>query len=248
MSNHLSLTWEENGVGYENGIVVLTGIGRSGQTGEVVARAAAAKGARLALVSRSLEDAEARRAELREAGFEARAFACDLADEAQVASLAGSVRSAYGERVDALINIAGGFAMSGPVAESDFTAWQRQITINLTTAYLATRAFLPSLRAARGSIVYFSSAATLPGAKVARMAAYAAAKSGVIELMRAVAQEEREHGVRANAVAPTAIRTATNVASMGEKPRYVEREDVAATVLWLCSDEARAVTGEVVGM
>jgi NAD(P)-dependent dehydrogenase (short-subunit alcohol dehydrogenase family) len=233
-------------VGYENGVVVLTGIGRPGQTGEVVARAALAKGARLAVVSRSADEADEHAAELSTTGSEVRGFHCDLSDETQVAALAGAVRTAVGDRVDALINMAGGFAASGPVAESDFAAWQRQFAINLTTAYLSTRAFLPALRTARGSIVYFTSATALPGARVARLAAYAAAKSGVITLMRAVAQEEGEHGVRANAVAPTSIRTATNVESMGDNARYVERSDVAATVLWLCSDEARAVTGEVV--
>jgi NAD(P)-dependent dehydrogenase (short-subunit alcohol dehydrogenase family) len=174
------------------------------------------------------------------------AFACDLADEGQVASLATEVSGFTGGRIDALINAAGGFAMSGPVAESDPAVWQRMFAINLTTAYLSTRAFLPLLRAARGAIVYFGSVAALPGAKGAEMAAYAAAKAGVLTLMRAVAAEERAHGVRANAVAPTAIRTAANVQAMGEQARYVEREDVANAVAWLCSEEARAVTGQVV--
>ena len=233
-------------MGYENGVVVLTGIGRPGQTGEVVARAALAEGARLAVVSHSADEADARAAELSAAGSGVRGFHCDLSNEAQVAALAGAVRAAFGDRVDALINMAGGFAASGPVAESDFAAWQRQFAINLTTAYLSTRAFLPALRTARGSIVYFSSATALPGARTARLAAYAAAKSSVIALMRAVAQEEAARGVRANAVAPTSIRTAANVEAMGDNACYVERADVAATVLWLCSDEARAVTGQVV--
>jgi NAD(P)-dependent dehydrogenase (short-subunit alcohol dehydrogenase family) len=94
--------------------------------------------------------------------------------------------------------------------------------------------------------VYFSSAAALPGSRVARISAYAVAKRGVITLMRAVAQEESQHGVRANAVAPTSIRTATNLESMGADAAYVDRSDVASTVLWLCSDEASGVTGEVV--
>jgi NAD(P)-dependent dehydrogenase (short-subunit alcohol dehydrogenase family) len=233
-------------VGYENGVVVLTGIGKPGQTGEVVARGALAKGARLAVISRTAQEAEARAAAVRSAGAEVRGFACDLSSETEVAALAASVRDAFGERVDALIHMAGGFAMSGPVAESDFAVWQRQLSINLTTAYLTTRAFLPALRVARGSVVYFASAAALAGARVARVAAYAVAKTGVVTLMRAVAQEEAEHGVRANAVAPTSIRTATNVESMGDDAAYVERSDVAATVLWLCSDEASAVTGQVV--
>jgi 3-oxoacyl-[acyl-carrier protein] reductase len=78
------------------------------------------------------------------------------------------------------------------------------------------------------------------------MAAYAAAKAGVVTLMRAVAQEERDNGVRANAVAPAAIRTADNVRDMGADARYVEREDVASAVLFLCSPAARAVTGQVI--
>jgi NAD(P)-dependent dehydrogenase (short-subunit alcohol dehydrogenase family) len=240
------LIMEAPRVGYENGVVVLTGIGRPGQTGEVVARAALARGARMAVVSHSADEADARAAELSTTGSDVRGFHCDLSDEAQVAALASAVRAAFGDRVDALINMAGGFAASGPVAESDFDVWQRQFTINLTTAYLSTRAFLPALRTARGSIVYFSSATALPGARTARLAAYVAAKSGVIALMQAVAQEEDAHGIRANAVAPTSIRTATNVEAMGDNARYIERSDVAATVLWLCSDEARAVTGQVV--
>ncbi len=233
-------------MGYERGVVVLTGIGKPGQTGEVVARSLLAGGARLAVVSRSASEAEARAAAVRSAGSDVRGFPCDLSREDEVAALAHMVRDAWGERVDALINMAGGFGMSGPVAESDFGVWQHQLSINLTTAYLATRAFLPALRVARGSIVYFTSAAALPGASGARMSAYAVAKGGVISLMRAVAREESGNGVRANAVAPTAIRTAANLESMGADAAYVDRGDVASTVLWLCSDAAAAVTGQVV--
>jgi NAD(P)-dependent dehydrogenase (short-subunit alcohol dehydrogenase family) len=136
--------------------------------------------------------------------------------------------------------------MSGPVGESDVATWHRLVAINLTTAYLATRAFLPLLRPAQGSIVYFTSVAALPGGNPGKMAAYAAAKSGVLTLMRAVASEERATGVRANAIAPTAIRTAANIEAMGENAKYVEREDVAATAVWLCSTAAKAVTGQVV--
>jgi NAD(P)-dependent dehydrogenase (short-subunit alcohol dehydrogenase family) len=64
--------------------------------------------------------------------------------------------------------------------------------------------------------------------------------------MRAVAAEEAEHGVRANAVAPTAIRTADNLKAMGDTVRYVERDEIAAAVLWLCSEEAQAITSQVV--
>ena len=149
------------------------------------------------------------------------------------------------EGVHALVHLAGGFAASGPVAESDPEVWNRQIAINLTTAYLTTRAFLPLVRAARGSIVYFASAAALPGAPVAELSAYAVAKTGVLTMMRAVAAEERTTGVRANALAPTSIRTATNVASMGDEGRYVERDTVARWVLYLTDPASGPVSGQV---
>jgi 3-oxoacyl-[acyl-carrier protein] reductase len=120
------------------------------------------------------------------------------------------------------------------------------MAVNLTTAYLTTRGFLPQLRRARGTILYFSSAAALPGSSGARMSAYAAAKSGVAALMRAVAAEEASHGVRANALAPTSIRTASNEKSIGKEARYVEREQVADVALYLCSDAAHAITGQLI--
>lgn len=229
-------------------VAVVTGIGRKGQTGEVIARVLAEAGMRILAVARTADEANARVEDLRAAGHDAGPFACDLSDEMQVAALARNVSGLTGSppRLDALVNIAGGFGMSGPVAESTLDVWNTQRSINVATAYLATRAFLPLLRPARGSVVYFASAAALPGASVARMWAYAAAKSSVIALMRAVAEEERTNGVRANALAPTAIRTEANLSAMGDKTRYVEREDVAAAVSWLCSDASRAVSGQVI--
>jgi NAD(P)-dependent dehydrogenase (short-subunit alcohol dehydrogenase family) len=142
--------------------------------------------------------------------------------------------------------MAGGFAASGPVAESSLDVWHRQISINLTTAYVVARAFLPFLRAGRGSLVFFASAASLPGASGEGVSAYAVAKGGVVTLMRAIAAEERACGVRANAVAPTAIRTAANERAMGDTVHYVDREQVADVVTFLCSDQASAISGALV--
>jgi NAD(P)-dependent dehydrogenase (short-subunit alcohol dehydrogenase family) len=229
---------------FEGRTIVLTGVGRKGQVGEVVAQAFAAEGATLTLVARDPEQVTARADALRAAGHAVHPESCDLTDPDQVTALARTVGARHGGRVDALVNIAGGFAISGPVADSEFIVWQRQLAINLTTAYLATRAFLPMLRTARGAIVYFASAAALPGERIAGMSAYVAAKSGVIALTRAVAQEERDSGVRANAIAPTTVRTAANLDSMSDTTRYVEREEVARTALFLCSADASAVTGQ----
>ncbi len=227
-------------------LILITGVGRAGQVGETVARVFAQRGDRVLLVSRDPAEVAARAAALASHGFDATGYACDLADPDAVRQLADRVTAVHGNALDALVNLAGGFSRTGPVAESEPDAWQRMSGINLQTALHTTRAFLPQLRRARGAIVYFSAAAALPGGSVSGIWAYAAAKGAVLTLMRAVATEEQTTGVRANAVAPTAIRTDANLTTMGETPRYVAREDVANTVWYLCSDDARAVTGQVV--
>jgi NAD(P)-dependent dehydrogenase (short-subunit alcohol dehydrogenase family) len=227
--------------------VLVTGIGREGQVGEAVAAALADAGASIAAVDLLSDAVEARAAALRARGAHADAYACDLTNESAVQTLAETVASRHGGRLDALVHLAGGFAMSS-IADSPLAVWQKQIGLNVTTAALTTRAFLPLVRAARGTFVFFGSAAALPGASVANMAAYATAKSGVLTLMRALADEEGANGVRANALAPTSIRTAANEKSMGRDARYVEREDVARVVVWLCSDESKPVTGQVLAL
>lgn len=230
------------------GPVLLTGAGREGQVGEAVAQTLAERGATVLLVDRNPDQARDRASTLMRAGFNAASFGCDLADQASIAELARRVRAEHGERLAALVHVAGGFAVSGPLADTDYDVWNRMTSINLTTAFLVTRAFLPFVRRARGAIVYFASEAALPGAKVANVAAYAVAKSGLVTLMRAVAQEERDTGVRANALAPTSIRTAANAKAMGDNIRYVEREEVAHAVAYLCSDEASAISGQVIAL
>jgi len=231
---------------FENKTVVITGVGRAGQVGEAVAAAFAHAGAALVLVDRDPVQVQARAAALVAHHGRAVGHACDLTDAAAVLALAAQVGEAFGGAIDALVNVAGGFAMSGPVADADVAVLRRQLDLNLVTAFNSSRAFLPLLRPRGGSVVYFAAAAVLPGGSVAEKSGYAAAKAGVLALMRAVAEEEHDRDVRANAVAPTNIRTGDNVAAMGDGLRYVERETVADTVVWLCSEAARAITGQVV--
>jgi NAD(P)-dependent dehydrogenase (short-subunit alcohol dehydrogenase family) len=226
--------------------VVLTGVGRPGQVGEVVASAFAAKGATVILVDRDQGAVSERAADLGQEGATAHPFGCDLTDPKAVGALSEDIAALAPSGLAAVVHMAGGYVDGSPVSETDPAAWHKLFAINLTTAFNSTRAFLPLVRRARGSMVYFASAASLPGAAVKNMAAYAAAKSGVITLMRAVAAEERANGVRSNALAPQAIRTDQNLASMGKEHEYVERETVAAWVLWLCSRAAGPVTGQVI--
>lgn len=235
----------------DGAMVVLTGVGRKGQVGEAVARAFAAEGAALALLDRDETAVRERAAALTADGARVTAIPCDLTDASQVAQAAIRVAAAApassdrpAGRIDALVHIAGGFAMSNAIGDSDPDTLHRMMALNLTTAYLASHAFVPVVRDG-GSVVYFASANVLPGASSARMSAYIAAKTAVVGLMMSVADEGRARGLRANAVAPIAIRTGDNLRDMGSTTRYVEREAVAEAVVFLCSRAARAITGQV---
>jgi NAD(P)-dependent dehydrogenase (short-subunit alcohol dehydrogenase family) len=225
---------------------LLTGVGKPGQIGASLAAAFASQDDTLLLVGRHAQEAEARAEELRTNGADAFGYGADLTDSAAVGELVNRIRREHGPSLTALVHAAGGFAMSGPVGESDVSVWDTQLAINLRTAYLTSRAFLPMLRSGRGSLVFFASEKALPGASVAHASAYAVAKIGVVTLMRAIAAEERTNGVRANAVAPATVRTDVNVAAMGADAEYVELAAVSAAVSFLCSPAAAAITGQVI--
>ena len=224
---------------------LLTGVGRPGQVGEAVAARLADDGYVVMLVDRDAPSVEARAADLRARGGSAHAFVADLAAEESVRDLLSKISAKTEGALSAFVHLAGGFAVTGPVAETSLADWEKQLTINLRTAFLTARGAVSMLRRGRGSAVFFSSESALPGAKLARISAYGVAKTGLLTLAAALSQEEAQHGVRVNVLAPAAIRTAANLADMGPDARYVEREDVAAAVSWLCSDAARAVTGQV---
>jgi NAD(P)-dependent dehydrogenase (short-subunit alcohol dehydrogenase family) len=226
--------------------VIVTGVGRAGQVGEVVARVFAQRGASVAIIDRDGAGAESLAAAMRAERLAVDAYGCDLTDAVATAGVFTRISSASGGRIDVLANVAGGFASSGPVGDSDPAVFRRQLAINLESAYGATRACIPLMRASGGAIVFMSAAAVLPGGKVAGVAGYAASKAGVLALMRAVAQEERANGIRANALAPTAIRTGANLDSMGSGFAYVERESVAEVIAFLCSRESANITGQVI--
>src|SRR5688500_2482041 len=108
-------------------LVLLTGVGREGQVGEVVARVFAERGATVLLVDRQADQAEARAGALADQGHRASAYGCDLTSADDVGALAARVRGDHGERLDALVNMAGGFAASGTVAEGAVDVWHRML-------------------------------------------------------------------------------------------------------------------------
>ena len=147
-------------------LIVITGVGRAGQVGEAVALAFAQRGATLALLDVQRDEVEARAAWLTAQGFTATAHVANLADADAAQAAANQViehtHAQFGGQVHAVICAAGGFAITGPISDADPAAWATQFMINLETAFCATRAFLPAVRAAQGSFVYFGSVAALP--------------------------------------------------------------------------------------
>jgi NAD(P)-dependent dehydrogenase (short-subunit alcohol dehydrogenase family) len=226
--------------------VVLTGVGREGQMGEALGQAFAARGARVFLVGHDDAAVRARAEAIVAAGGRAASLAADLTNAEAVRALAERIREATAGKVQALVHAAGGYAPSGPVADSDPAVWSAQFAMNATSAYLVARAFLPLLRPVKGAFVFFASDTVLPGGRRKGNSAYVAAKSALVGLMETIAQEEAASGVRANAVAPGTIRTAKNLAAVGSDTPMVTREAVAEVVLWLASESSRAVTGQVV--
>ena len=147
---------------------------------------------------------------------EADLVVADLADPGSVPAVA----TAAGERVDGVVHAAGVVSL-GPVAELDAEAWRSQLDVNLVAPALLTRALLPALRAARGTVVLVNSGA----GQVAHptWAAYAASKHGLKALADSLRAEEAEHGVRVTSVYPG--RTAT---AMQERVHAQEGKDYDA--------------------
>jgi len=149
-------------------------------------------------------------------------------------------------RIDALINLVGGFAM-GSVVETDIAVWQRMLTMNLTSAFLLSKAVLPHMLERRsGRIVHVAARAAVepfPG-----VAAYIVAKSGLAALIRALALELTGSGVTVNGVLPGTIDTPANRKSMPEADpsKWVKPESIAELLIFLASEEASQVNGALV--
>lgn len=214
-------------------VVVLTG--GFGVLGHAVAEAALAAGAYVALPGREQKSKIAEQERLLVLG------GVDLADFAAVRQAIDTVAVRFG-KIDGLANVAGGFRWQ-TLGDGDLTGWTDQFAMNLLTAATATKAALPYLRASQGAIVNVASA---PAKKAgAGMGAYAASKAGVLRLTESLAEEEKNAGVRVNAILPTIIDTPRNRADMpkADFSRWVKPEDIAKAILFLLSSDAKAITG-----
>ena len=224
-------------VSLENKTVIVTGA--FGNLGVAVATAAAARGANVVLVDRAPVPQDDSLAGL---GADVLALGdVDLTDLGQAEAAVAKAVEKFG-RVDALLNIAGGFCWE-TFADNDLDNWDLLYKINVRTAVTATKAALPSLRDGGGSVVCISAGPALKGDL--GMGPYAASKAGVARFVESLSQEVKDDGVRVNAVMPSVIDTPQNRESMpdAEFDRWVTPDALASVILFLASDEASAVTG-----
>jgi NAD(P)-dependent dehydrogenase (short-subunit alcohol dehydrogenase family) len=230
----------QNPFDFTGKVVLVTGVARPGQIGHGVARAFGAAGAKLVLADVNAVAVAERAREFAGLQITAEPAAGDLTDP-DVAAHAIEVAEKKFGRLDALINVAGGLTTYGPVEQLDMKGFDREININVKTAFLMSRAAAGALTRTQGAIVNFSSLALFR--PMAPMAAYAAAKAGVAALTWSLAKEWLGK-VRVNAVAPTAVRTPDNQASMGDA-KFLELDQLTAAVMFLASPAASAITGHV---
>jgi NAD(P)-dependent dehydrogenase (short-subunit alcohol dehydrogenase family) len=226
-------------------VALVTGVGRVGQIGHAVARGLGRAGAKLLLADVNAVGLADRVKEFAGEGIAAKSSAGDLTQPEAARAAAAAAQSHFGG-LDVVINVAGGFFSYGPFTEVKPEALDREIAVNFKTAFFMCQAAIPAMLARGGGvIVNFASIAVVRS--LMHMSAYSAAKSAVAGLTRELAREYRDADIRVNAVAPATVRTADNVAQMNDpKAPLVELDEVVNTVLFLASDEASAITGQIV--
>ncbi|MGQ5692822.1 SDR family oxidoreductase [Rhodococcus erythropolis] len=241
-------------------VVVVSGVGPA--LGRSIAVQSAAAGAKVVLAARTPERLESVATEIRDRGGIALAIPTDLTDVDSISSLAETALAEFGG-VDCLVNNAFVQPAQVPLLDADMASIQSGIDINLLAALNVTRAFVPALTEAEGSVVMVTSMVLrnqLPG-----FGAYRIMKSGLLAMARSLSIDLGPKGVRVNSVAPGYI-WADSVKNMFEKKaaaagvdpkviydevaagadlrRLPEPDDIANAVVFLLSDSARAIAGQ----
>jgi NAD(P)-dependent dehydrogenase (short-subunit alcohol dehydrogenase family) len=215
-------------------IILLTG--SRGGLGSVVMPILSGAGATLIIVDRvRSQDIIDRRG-----GFRA-----DVTNESEVTRVVADTVKQAG-RIDGLINLVGAFS-PGSAVDTDAAKWQTMLSLNVTSAFLLSRAVIPHMTARRrGRLIHIAARAALepfPGA-----AAYLVAKAALISLIRVLALELGGAGVTVNGILPGTIDTPANRESMPQADRstWVKPDSIAQVLVWLMSDETAAINGALI--
>jgi NAD(P)-dependent dehydrogenase (short-subunit alcohol dehydrogenase family) len=239
-------------------VAIVTGAGTG--LGRAIALMFAREGAKVTLNGRRAEPLEKAAAEITQAGGTALACAGDATKAADVELMIGATVTAFG-RLDILVNNAGGIPERGPVLGLSEEGFKKTLDVNLTSAFLCSKAALPELIKTKGNIVNIASLAGLRGAP--GNAAYGAAKGGMVILAKDMAVDYAPQGVRVNAICPAYVETDLNrqlladLKKAGEYEALVkmhllgrlgEPDDVAYAAVYLASDEAKWLSGVTLGV
>jgi NAD(P)-dependent dehydrogenase (short-subunit alcohol dehydrogenase family) len=228
--------------------------GASRGIGAATAQAFAQAGATVVLAARDTQALDAVAERIRATGGHALAVPTDVGDATSVERLVNQTMNMFG-RLDAAFNNATDGPLPAPLADIDPEDFDRGIRTNIRGTFLGMKyQILAMLRTGGGAIVNMASGAGLTG--VSNLAAYVAGKAGIIGLTKVAALDYADHGIRVNVVAPGPILThhlerageeAQRQAGLSTPMRRIGRaEEVAATVLWLCSDQSSFITGVTV--
>ena len=242
-------------------VAVVTGGARG--IGAAIAHALAGAGASLALIDRDTKPLEERVEKL---GADTLGATVNVTDQESVRAGFATIRQRF-PRIDILVNSAG-IAESAPFTKTDLGLWQKTLAVNLTGTFLCMSEAYPTMaKQDYGRIVNIASTAGLVGYPY--VAAYCAAKHGVIGLTRALALEAAKTRVTVNAVCPGYTETdivraaiANIVAKTGSseaearaalevhnpQARLIQPEEVANAVLWLCLPESGSITGQPIAV
>ncbi len=248
---------DDDGDGLRDRVAIVTGGGARGAgigNGRAAAMLLARSGARVLVVDRRVELADATVAAITAAGGQAEAFAADVTRSADCDAMVAHAVARWG-RLDVLDNNVG-IGSRGSVVDEDPARWQRVMDVNVTSMVLASRAAIPAMRstAGGGAIVNVSSISAL---RPRGLTAYSTSKGAVIALTKAMAVDHGPEGIRVNCVAPGPVYTPMVAGDgMAEAARQQRARasvlgvegtgwDIGQAVRFLASDRARWITGHV---
>jgi len=221
-------------------VAIITGAGRG--IGEAIAVGYAREGAKVVLASRTQSELDAVAETIRAQGGDALPVATDVTDEAAVEALVASALERYG-RIDVLVNNAGG-GMWRHVWRTSMEMWDRLIGVNLTGPFLCTKHVWQSMQKNGGGAI-INVGSTSGSRAYPLMAAYSASKWGLVGLTKSTSAEGRADNIRVNIINPGKVSTGfRNTAS--DKEPILEAEDCVGTAIFLASDDALHVHGQVI--
>jgi len=183
----------------------------------------------------------------------AKPFVCDVSQPHEVEAMVLAVMAEFG-RIDAVVNNAG-VADFGPIEGTDFARWRRVMETNLDGVFLVTQATTQALRDSKGAVVNIASISGLRASTL--RVAYGTSKAAVIQLTKQQAAELGEFGIRCNCVCPGPVRTKLAMAVHTQDiidayhdaiplNRYGSEQEIAEVIVFLCSDKASYVTGQII--